>query len=259
MPHSSPKRSDASAIDMTERLSPNNDARPEATAIDMLILHYTGMKTAEDALARMCDPESKVSAHYVVDEDGSVIRMVPEEMRAWHAGLSYWRGRERLNDNSIGIEIVNPGHEFGYRAFPEAQIASVITLCKAILARHPRITARNVVGHSDVAPSRKEDPGELFPWDRLAANGIGLWAQTPEGVTCTPVAKLGDSGLHVEDFQQRLADFGYSIKIDGNFGAKSEFVVRAFQRHFDPHNLSGIWTECSDALLRRLQQLAKTS
>lgn len=258
MPPSNPKRSEAPLV-ITDRLSPNTDARPEATAVDTLILHYTGMKTVEDAIARMCDAESKVSAHYVVDEDGSVIRMVPEENRAWHAGLSYWRGRERLNDNSIGIEIVNPGHEFGYRAFPEAQIESVIVLCKDILARNPRITARNVIGHSDVAPSRKEDPGELFPWESLAANGIGLWAEVPEGVTCTPVAQLGDSGMHVEDFQQRLADYGYSIKIDGNFGAKTEFVVRAFQRHFDPDNMTGIWTECSDAKLRMLLELAKKS
>ena len=147
--------------------SPNHDDRGGA-AIDMLVLHYTGMKTAEAALERLCDPAAKVSAHYTIDEDGTVYAHVPEARRAWHAGVSFWAGATDINSRSIGIELVNPGHEFGYRDFPDAQIAALITLCHGILLRHPIPSAR-VLGHSDVAPARKEDPGELFPWERLAA------------------------------------------------------------------------------------------
>src|SRR5271156_4492223 len=160
-----------------EKLSPNHDERPADGQVDMLILHYTGMRTAQAAIERLCDPEARVSSHYVVDEDGEVIRLVPEERRAWHAGVSYWRGHDTLNDRSIGIEIVNPGHEWGYRDFPALQMAAVCELCLSILARHP-IPARNVVAHSDIAPDRKQDPGELFDWAGLAANGVGLW---PDG------------------------------------------------------------------------------
>ena len=123
---------------------------------------------------RLCDPAAKVSAHYTIDEDGTVYAHVPEARRAWHAGVSFWAGESDINARSIGIELVNPGHEYGYRAFPEAQIAALIALCHGILARHPIPPAR-VLGHSDVAPARKEDPGELFPWARLAKAGIGLW------------------------------------------------------------------------------------
>ena len=136
-----------------------------ARAIDMLVLHYTGMPTGAAAIARLCDPAAKVSAHYTVDEDGTVYAHVPEARRAWHAGVSHWAGAGNINSRSIGIEIVNPGHEFGYRAFPDAQIAALITLCHGILLRHP-IPSWRVLGHSDVAPARKEDPGELFPWKR---------------------------------------------------------------------------------------------
>ena len=140
----------------------------------MLVLHYTGMPSAAAALARLCDPGAKVSAHYLVDEDGTVQALVAEQNRAWHAGVSFWRGATGLNDRSIGIEIVNPGHEFGYRPFPPAQMQAVRELCRGILARWP-IPARNVVAHSDIAPNRKQDPGELFDWRGLAAAGIGLW------------------------------------------------------------------------------------
>ena len=155
--------------------SPNQDDRGGA-AIDMLVLHYTGMITAEAALSRLCDPAAKVSAHYTIDEDGTIYAHVPEARRAWHAGVSFWAGKRNVNARSIGIELVNPGHEFGYRAFPRSQIAALIDLCRDILARHP-IPAARVLGHSDVAPARKEDPGELFPWAQLAEAGIGLWPQ----------------------------------------------------------------------------------
>src|SRR5258708_29166259 len=157
--------------------SPNFDARPMATPVDILLLHYTGMETGAAAVGRLCDPDAKVSAHYTVDEDGTIFSHVREECRAWHAGVSYWAGDRDINARSIGIEIVNPGHEFGYRSFPDAQIEAVIRLAQDIFSRHP-IPAERVLGHSDVAPARKLDPGELFPWGELALAGIGLWPQT---------------------------------------------------------------------------------
>ena len=207
-----------------ERLSPNFDARPGAGAIDMLILHYTGMKTAEEALDRLCDPAAKVSAHYVVGEDGQVWRLVDESQRTWHAGVSSWRGRSDINGASIGIELVNPGHEFGYRAFPEAQIEALEELARDILARHP-IPARQVLGHSDVAPLRKEDPGELFPWQRLARSGIGLWPDFD--APATPSDTLAD-------LQAMLATIGYGCPNTGVLDAETRAVIIAFQRHFYP-------------------------
>ncbi len=203
--------------------SPNFDARPAGQAIDMLILHYTGMKSAQDALARMCDQTAKVSAHYCIDEDGTLLRLVPEERRAWHAGESAWAGAGNVNARSVGIELVNPGHEFGYRAFPEAQMETLVTLAREILARHP-IPARHALGHSDVAPLRKEDPGELFDWARLAAAGIGLWPGEP-----APGPVPDETGL-----KQGLATFGYGY-LDEDPGA----VVAAFQRHFRPEDVTG--------------------
>src|ERR1700722_2627711 len=161
---------------IVECRSPNHDERPPGAAIDMLVLHYTGMKTAEAALARLCDPEAKVSAHYTIGRDGRVYRHVPEERRAWHAGVSWWAGERNVNARSIGIELVNPGHEFGYEPFPKPQISALIDLADGILSRHP-IPAGRVIGHSDVAPARKADPGELFPWPQLAEFGIGLWPE----------------------------------------------------------------------------------
>ena len=157
--------------------SPNFDERPKDTPIDILIMHYTGMETGAGAVARLCDPAARVSSHYTVDEDGTIFAHVPEECRAWHAGVSYWAGARDINGRSIGIEIVNPGHEFGYRSFPGAQIEAVIKLSREIVARHS-IPPERVLGHSDVAPARKIDPGELFPWGGLALAGVGLWPQT---------------------------------------------------------------------------------
>ena len=224
---------------MIDHPSPNHDARPDGSAVDMLVLHYTGIPNAADAQARLCDAAAKVSAHYMVDEDGTVSRLVDEERRAWHAGESHWRGRDGVNATSIGIEIVNPGHEFGYRPFPEAQMAALETLCLDILARHP-IPARNVVGHSDVAPARKEDPGELFDWARLAAAGVGLWpaekvATGEMGLTLRP----GDSGSAVAEIQRTLAQFGYGLAETGAYDAATEQVISAFQRHFRPRRIDG--------------------
>jgi N-acetylmuramoyl-L-alanine amidase len=197
--------------------SPNCDPRPEGGVIDMLVLHYTGMPTGAQALARLCDPAAKVSAHYVIEEDGRVFPLVAEEMRAWHAGVSFWRGNRDINARSIGIELVNPGHEFGYRPFPEAQMQSLIGLAQGILSRHP-IPSRNVVGHADVAPTRKEDPGELFDWPRLAGVGIGVWPGE--------AAAGGDPAA-------LLAAWGYDV---GDLPA----AITAFQRHFRPERVDGV-------------------
>lgn len=206
----------------------------------MLILHYTGMVSAADAWDRMCDPNAKVSAHYLVDEDGATFRLVDETRRAWHAGQSHWRGRDHINAVSIGIEMVNPGHEFGYRSFPEEQMAAVIALCRDITARHP-IPARHVLGHSDVACGRRADPGELFDWRRLAAQGVGLW---PEVAIVTGemglTLGLGDGGPAVDDIRRALAGFGYGVATEGAFDVDLEQAVIAFQRHFRPRRFDGV-------------------
>lgn len=215
---------------MKERPSPNHDARPADEPVDILVLHYTGMRTGQAALDRLCDPEARVSAHYVVEEDGTVWRLVPEERRAWHAGLSHWRGHEALNGRCIGIEIVNPGHEWGYRPFPAAQMAAVAALCQGILARHP-IPARNVVAHSDIAPDRKEDPGELFDWPGLAAQGIGLW---PDFSEVAPEAPVDEARL-----RRDLATYGYPVPPPGAGPAAFATLLRAFQRHWRPAAVTG--------------------
>ena len=197
-------------------MSPNQDARPPGISVDMLVLHYTGMQSAQAAIDRLCDPAARVSAHYVVDESGTVHALVPEDARAWHAGVSSWRGHMDLNDRSVGIEIVNPGHEWGYRPFPALQMAAVCELCLAILGRHP-IPPRNVVGHSDVAPDRKQDPGELFDWPGLAKNGVGLWPD--------------QDAAPVVDVDRALATIGYGLSSD---------AVRAFQRHWRPSAVTGL-------------------
>jgi N-acetylmuramoyl-L-alanine amidase len=211
--------------------SPNRDSRGD-TPIDMLVLHYTGMKSGEAALARMCDPAAKVSAHYMIDEDGAVHALVPEGMRAWHAGVSYWAGARNINACSIGIELVNPGHELGYRAFPDAQIAALTELARGILARHA-IPAWRVLGHSDVAPMRKDDPGELFPWASFAGQGIGLWPVKGDDPGEGKVTAL-------------LARFGYDPE------ASLEKLVMAFQRHFRALRVDGMADAETRALLAGL-------
>lgn len=211
-----------------ERPSPNHDARPEGQPVDILLLHYTGMLSAGAALARLCDLEAKVSAHYLVEENGQVWRLVPEERRAWHAGVSYWAGARDINARSIGIELANPGHEFGYRLFPEPQMAALEALATGILARHP-IPPHRVLGHSDVAPARKQDPGELFGWSRLARAGIGLWPRT------------GAAGREwsIAAWQQALARFGYEVPPSGRLDQPTRLALAAFQRHFRPARIDG--------------------
>lgn len=216
--------------------SPNRDSR-EGVPVDILLFHYTGMETAAGALQRLCDAKAKVSAHYMIDEHGTLFRMVPEDMRAWHAGVSSWAGATNINHRSIGIEMVNPGHEWGYRPFPEAQIAVAEQLAKEILSRH-HIPPARVLGHSDVAPDRKEDPGELFPWERLAASGIGL-RPVPGPSEIAPSAP-GDEGPAVTALQQELAAFGYGLPCSGCYETATQHVVAAFQRHFRPSRVDGV-------------------
>ncbi len=214
--------------------SPNFDDR--TSPVTMLVLHYTGMQDAASAIARLTDQEAKVSAHYLIAEDGQIVQMVDEDKRAWHAGRSYWRGLTDVNSASIGIEIVNPGHEWGYRPFPEAQIDALIPLVNRIVKTH-RITRGNVVGHSDIAPARKEDPGELFPWSRLAKLRLAL----PR-----PTKNLMDPLWTDAGFLLALERFGYDIS-DG------PAAVRAFQRRFRPEMLDGLVDgECRAILLALL-------
>ena len=218
-------------------ISPNYNDRPQDTPIDMLVLHYTGMESCDAALTRLCDPNAQVSAHYVIDQDGTVHRLVDEDKRAWHAGVAWWRGAMDVNGRSIGIELVNPGHEFGYRPFPEAQMLALEGLAGAILKRHA-IPPRNVIGHADAAPDRKLDPGELFDWKRLAAAGIGLWVDD-----APPVAATRD------EMDEMLTAYGYST---ADFTA----AVAAFQRHFRPASVTGAADAETAGLLKALLELA---
>jgi N-acetylmuramoyl-L-alanine amidase len=233
-----------------QRPSPNHGPRLGGGAVDILLLHYTGMPSADGALAWLAAPASGVSSHYFVFEDGRVVQLVDEAERAWHAGVSFWAGETDINSRSIGIEIANPGHEYGYRPFPDAQVAAVIRLCRAILARHP-IPPERVLAHSDVAPLRKEDPGELFPWDRLHADGIGAFVP-PLPVVAGPVVGRGETGAAVHALQAKLRRYGYRLDEDGSFGEETAAVVRAFQRHFRPAEVDGIADPSTVATLDRL-------
>ena len=197
-------------------VSPNYGTRCAEAKIDMLVLHYTVMQTISSALERLCDPQSNVSTHYCIDEDGNIFSLVHEQNRAWHAGKSFWRGNTDINSRSIGIEIANPGHQFGYRPFPEKQMTAIIKLSRNILSRFC-IPARNVVGHSDIAPDRKLDPGELFDWQRLATAGVGVWPEPK------PPPK--------QNLVSMLSEYGYD--------RKSENIIAAFQRHFRPAAITG--------------------
>ncbi len=216
----------------------------------MIVLHYTGMASGEKALARLIDPASGVSSHYVIHEDGRIDQLVPEARRAWHAGLSSWKGVEDINSCSIGIEIVNPGHDLDYRDFPGVQIDAVIALCRDILARH-RIPAARVLAHSDIAPARKQDPGEKFPWARLAASGAGLWVE-PSPLAEGTALKPGDRGPQVAELQRALARFGYAADITHLYDQATTEIVTAFQRHYRPARHDGIADRSTVATLQRL-------
>lgn len=215
---------------LVERPSPNHNERRDGAPIDILILHYTGMVDAESALSRLCDPAAKVSAHYTIDESGTVYRHVDETRRAWHAGVSYWAGERDINTRSIGIELVNPGHDLGYRDFPRAQMDALIELARGIVARH-KIPPARVLAHSDVAPARKVDPGEKFDWAELARQGVGLFPMDYPTFTQTPP---------IAELQAMLARFGYGSAATGILDDETRAVLSAFQRHYRPRKFSGM-------------------
>jgi N-acetylmuramoyl-L-alanine amidase len=243
--------SDSSVVERVEP-SPNFDERTGLARPDMIVIHYTGMQFAHDAIQRLCDPRARVSSHYFVVENGSVIQLVPEAKRAWHAGVSSWGGDADINSRSIGIEVCNPGHDFGYPDFPTRQIAAVTTLCRSILTRNV-VRPENIVAHSDVAPSRKQDPGEKFPWKLLARSGVGLWVDVVDDPH--DELKPNDSGERVTALQKALAAYGYGLEASGRYDTATREVVTAFQRHFRPHQVNGIADAATRETLRRLQAL----
>jgi len=222
-------------MDIIPAPSPNHNER--VVPPDILVLHYTGMETGQGALDRLRDPEAKVSSHYLVEEDGRIFSLVAEERRAWHAGVSFWKGETDINGRSIGIEIVNPGHEWGYRPFPQAQMAAVTALIGDIRTRWMIPDAR-ILGHSDVAPSRKIDPGELFDWKGLAQAGHGLWVE-PDAAPGAPLAE-GAEGAGVFALQAGLTRLGYDCAPSGQFDVATTTIVSAFQRHWRPQRVDGV-------------------
>jgi N-acetylmuramoyl-L-alanine amidase len=221
------------------RPSPNHGERKLNAKPDMIVLHYTGMRDTEAALVKLCSAGSDVSTHYVVMEDGYIVQCVPEARRAWHAGAAVWEAESDINSCSIGIEIANPGHSHGYPDFPKRQIAAVTALCRSIFTRY-RIPAWRVLGHSDVAPARKQDPGEKFPWRVLYDSGIGLWVRPAPIVPGGPVFVLGESDPAIADMQALFGQYGYDVPASGDFDGATRDVIAAFQRHFRPAQVDGI-------------------
>lgn len=232
--------------------SPNFDEREAGRAPDMILLHYTGMKSGDAALKALTTAASKVSSHYVVFEDGRIVQCVQESLRAWHAGESSWAGETDINSCSIGIEIVNPGHEFGYPNYPLRQIAAVISLCKSIITRRGSIASDRILAHSDVAPTRKQDPGEKFPWGLLSESNVGHWVRAApldlEGTSIRP----GDRGDPVARLQRTLRTYGYGINDTGSYDDATRIVVTAFQRHFRQARVDGIADPSTLLTLRAL-------
>ncbi|MCK0198211.1 N-acetylmuramoyl-L-alanine amidase [Ancylobacter sp. 6x-1] len=255
MPSSDPA-APASAFPADSRMvsailpSPNHGARLGVEGPDMLVLHYTGMESTDEAIAWLRDPERQVSAHYVVREDGTILQLVPEARRAWHAGASCWAGARDINSLSIGIEIANPGHDFGAPPFPDRQIEAVTALAVDIVIRR-RIAPERVLAHSDVAPGRKQDPGEIFPWEVLHRHGVGhLVAEEP--ASDGRYFMRGEHGQPIEALQAMLAFYGYDVPVNGSFCARTEEVVTAFQRHFRRARVDGIADVSTLATLYRL-------
>lgn len=214
------------------RASPNHGARVGDARPDCLVLHYTGMRDGPSAVDWLCNPASQVSCHYVVTEAGAVLQLVEERRRAWHAGRSFWRGETDLNSASIGIEVINGGHDFGLPPFPEAQVAAVAALCRDVMRRN-RIEPDRVLAHSDVAPGRKRDPGERFPWQVLAEAGVGLWPDPP----ALPVY---DGDARAAEVRDRLARLGYGVSLSGKDDDDTTTVLRAFQRRYRPERVDGL-------------------
>lgn len=231
--------------------SPNIEPRFRNMSPSFLILHYTGLETVERSLEVLSRPDCKVSCHYVVDVDGRVVQMVAEEMRAWHAGISSWHGETDLNSASIGIEIQNPGHAHGYPEFPDSQMRAVIALCQDIIARRD-IAAERVLAHSDIAPSRKVDPGEKFDWRRLAKEGVGLWVPPEPVDDMEEGLGLGDDGPAVAEARRLLARYGYGLSGEGPIDTELGFVLRAFQLHFRPERIDSRLDRSTSRTIERL-------
>ena len=236
--------------------SPNHEPRA-ASSVDIIVLHYTGMANAEAARERLCDPDAKVSAHYLVGEDGAITQLVAETRRAYHAGVASWRGATDINSRSIGIEIVNGGHDYGCPDFPARQIDAVIRLCKDVQSRWPTPQA-NVLAHSDIAPSRKRDPGEKFPWAILSAAGVGLWIE-PMPICDGASLKAGDRGDAVLKLKASLAAYGYSVDTTNIFDDAMRDVVAAFQRHFRPQSADGVADASTVETLERLLKMIEVN
>jgi N-acetylmuramoyl-L-alanine amidase len=229
--------------------SPNHGER-KGRVPDSIVLHYTGTPTFEIALQALCDPATEVSAHYLVREDGHIFQLVPEERRAWHAGRSYWAGERDMNSASIGIEIANSGHDGGTPPYPPVQIEAVAALCRDIAERW-KISPQRILGHSDLSPDRKADPGEYFPWAALAKMGVGHYVG-PCPITEGPCLQRGAQGRETEVLQSLLAIYGYGLNITGLYGTKTEMVVTAFQRHFRQERVDGIADPSTIETLRNL-------
>jgi N-acetylmuramoyl-L-alanine amidase len=233
------------------RPSPNHNERKYGTKPNMIVLHYTGMRDDEAAVRQLCSPFSEVSAHYVVLQDGRTIQLVAEARRAWHAGVSSWAGETDVNSCSIGIELANPGHDYGYPDFPKRQIAAVTALCRSICTRH-QIAPERVLGHSDVAPTRKQDPGEKFPWKLLAESGIGLWIKPVPVAAGGTIFALGETDPVIEEVQRLLARYGYGVTPTGYLDGAARDAVAAFQRHFRPSRVDGVIDGSTIATLEAL-------
>lgn len=232
--------------------SPNFGPRKADAAIQYIVLHYTGMPDSAAALNWLCNKKSYVSSHYFIYENGRVVQLVNEDKRAWHAGESYWQGLTDLNSYSIGIEIANPGHEFGYIPFPDEQIAAVIRLCKEICVRR-NILPGDIVAHSDIAPDRKQDPGELFPWDKLFAANVGLWVE-PEKITEDDMGNHFDNEKGKQEIISLLQQYGFNCSFAATNQAQLENFVVAFQRHHRPERVDGI---ADLSTIKTLQKLLK--
>jgi N-acetylmuramoyl-L-alanine amidase len=230
--------------------SPNFGPRRDGKRVSFLIMHYTGMESGEAAEALLTDPKSEVSAHYLVYDDGRIVQMVPESERAWHAGKSFWQGETDINSCSVGIEIVNPGPLRNFPEFAERQIEAVIALSRDICTRHS-IRPERVLAHSDIAPMRKIDPGEKFPWERLHRAGIGHWVE-PSPIRGGRFLTLGEQGQPIEALQSMLGIYGYQTPLDGVFGPETEAATKAFQRHFRPQKVDGVADISTIETLHRL-------
>ncbi|MCP1199713.1 N-acetylmuramoyl-L-alanine amidase [Notoacmeibacter sp. MSK16QG-6] len=239
------------------RPSPNCGPRANGVRPDILLLHYTGMSSGEEAEGRLCHPESNVSSHYIVHEDGRVVQMVPEAMRAWHAGASCWEGERDVNSRSIGIEIVNGGHPAGLPPYPSAQIDVVIGLCLDVIERH-QILAHHVLGHSDVAPGRKIDPGEHFPWRILAERGVGLYDDGGEAGGPTLLGP-GERGQPIKAVQGLLSLYGYDVAVTGEYDERTRTLIASFQMHYRQSCINGLADKQTIDRLYRLARKAKSA